>query len=82
MTSISGLPLVADSALPADVRTGSTKDKNDYKAALGFEQMLVQRLVQSMAGSGDDGDDTDNPLTSGPYASTLQTPRSSKPYSR
>lgn len=71
MTAISGLPTVADSALPADVRTGSAKDKDTYKAALGFEQMLVQQLVQSMAGDGDD--DQDNPLTSGPYASTLQS---------
>jgi Rod binding domain-containing protein len=71
MTAISGLPLVADSALPADVRTGSAKDKESYKAALGFEQMLVQQLVQSMAGDG--SDDQDNPLAQGPYASTLQS---------
>ena len=68
MTAISGLPTVADTALPADVRTGSTKAKENYKAALGFEQMLVQQLVQSMA-----GDDQDSPLAQGPYASTMQT---------
>jgi Rod binding domain-containing protein len=72
MTAISGLPIVADSALPADVRTGSANDKQNYKAALGFEQMLVQQLVQSMAGDGSD-DSQENPLAQGPYASTLQS---------
>ena len=68
MTQISGLPLVSDTALPADVRRGTSKDKENYKAALGFEQMLVQQVVQSMA-----GDDQDSPLAQGPYASTMQT---------
>jgi Rod binding domain-containing protein len=63
-----GLPVVADTALPADVRRGTAKDKEHYKAALGFEQMLVGQLVQSMV-----GDDKDSPLAQGPYASTLQT---------
>jgi Rod binding domain-containing protein len=66
--TISGLPIVADTALPTDVRRGTAKDKENYKAALGFEQMLVQQVVQSMA-----GDDQDNPLAQGPYASTLQS---------
>jgi Rod binding domain-containing protein len=68
MTSISGLPMVADSALPADVRRGTASDKQNYKAALGFEQVLIQQVVQSMA-----GDDQDSPLAQGPYASTMQT---------
>ena len=68
MSTISGLPIVADTALPADVRTGSTKAKENYKAALGFEQVLIQQVVQSMA-----GDDQDSPLSQGPYASTMQT---------
>ena len=67
MSAISGLPIVADSALPADVRRGTATQKQDYKAALGFEQMLVQQLVQSMT-----ADDQDSPLAQGPYASTLQ----------
>ena len=66
--SISGLPEVPATALPAGVRNGSADDKQAYKAALGFEQMLVGQLVQSMV-----GDDQDNPLAQGPYASTLQT---------
>ena len=59
--SIPGLPTVADSALPASVRTGSESDKQAYKAALGFEQM-----VTTMAG--DNG-----PLAEGPYAQQMQT---------
>jgi Rod binding domain-containing protein len=67
VTQISGLPIVPDTALPADVRRGTAKDKQNYKAALGFEQVLVQQVVQSMA-----GDDQDSPLAQGPYAATMQ----------
>lgn len=64
--TISGLPSVADSALPAAVRNGSAADKQAYKAALGFEQMLVEQMVQTMAGE-------DGPLSQGPYAQQMQT---------
>ena len=64
--SIPGLPSVADSALPAAVRKGSESDRQAYKAALGFEQMLVEQMVTTMAG--DNG-----PLAEGPYASQMQT---------
>jgi Rod binding domain-containing protein len=64
--TISGLPSVADSALPAAVRNGSATDKQAYKAALGFEQMLVEQMVQTMAGE-------DGPLSQGPYAQQMQT---------
>jgi Rod binding domain-containing protein len=67
MTQIPGLPIVSDTLLPASVRSGSASDKQHYKAALGFEQMLAQQLVQSMA-----GDDQDSPLAQGPYAATMQ----------
>jgi Rod binding domain-containing protein len=70
MSAISGLPVVPDTALPASVRSGSAADKQSYKAALGFEQMLVDQMVQSMAG---DSQDSDNPLTSGPYAQQMQS---------
>jgi Rod binding domain-containing protein len=66
MASVSRLPTVSDAGLPAAVRTGSAADKQAYKAALGFEQLLVDQLVKSMAG--DDG-----PLAEGPYAETMQT---------
>ncbi len=64
--TISGLPAVSDAALPAAVRTGSASDKEAYKAALGFEQMLVEQMVSTMAG--DSG-----PLSQGPYAEQMQT---------
>jgi Rod binding domain-containing protein len=70
VSSISGLPILNEAALPAGVRNGSAADKQAYKTALGFEQMLVDQMVKSMAG--DSG-----PLASGDYADTLQTSLSS-----
>jgi len=63
--TISGLPSVADSALPAAVRTGSESDKQAYKAALGFEQVLLNTLVGEMLPK-------DSTLTEGPYAAPMQ----------
>ncbi len=48
MTGISGLPQVADAALPRDVRSGTDADKKAYKAALGFEKVLLGQLVEEM----------------------------------
>ena len=70
MSAISGLPVVNEATMPADVRNGTAADKKAYKTALGFEQMLVDQMVQSMAG--DSG-----PLAEGDYAQTLQTSLSS-----
>ena len=64
MSAISGLPLVPESALPAAVRNGTAKDKEAYRAALGFEQILLGQLVKSMA--------SDGPLSEGPYAAPVQ----------
>ncbi len=61
---LSALPQVSESALPASVRTGTAKDKEAYRAALGFEQVLLGQLVKSMAPSG--------PLSEGPYAAPVQ----------
>lgn len=75
MTQIPGLPIVSDTLLPASVRSGSASDKQDYKAALGFEQLLVGRLVQTMVGtdtSAGDDDETANPMASGPMAGQMQ----------
>jgi Rod binding domain-containing protein len=60
----SALPPIDNSLLPADVRTGTTADKDRYKSALAFERQLVEQLTQSMAdttkaqdsGSSEDGD--------------------------
>ena len=48
---MSGLPAIAETALPRDVRTGSEADKRAYKAALGFEQVLMGELVSEMTKS-------------------------------
>jgi Rod binding domain-containing protein len=90
MTSIPGLPIVSDAQLPAAVRSGSDSDKDKYKTAMGFEQMLVGQLVQTMVGSdgaaadatgtGDDDDtalDTSDPMTSGPFSGQMQDALSS-----
>ena len=44
-----GWDLIPEAALPASVRTGTPKDKEAYRAALGFEQVLLGQLVKSMA---------------------------------
>jgi Rod binding domain-containing protein len=46
-----GLPAIADTALPAAVRAGSQADKQAYKTALGFEQVLLGQLVKEMTAS-------------------------------
>jgi hypothetical protein len=63
--TISGLPSVPATALPAAVRNGSDDDKQAYKAALGFEQVLLNTLVGEMLPK-------DSTLTDGPYASSMQ----------
>lgn len=50
-----GLPAISDTLLPREVRSGSTADKQAYKAALGFEQVLLGELVKEMAPSLTDG---------------------------
>jgi hypothetical protein len=62
--AINGLPPVPATALPAAVRNGSDSDKQAYKAALGFEQILLSQLVGEMLPKGT--------LTEGPYAAPMQ----------
>ena len=61
---LSSLPVVADTALPADVRQGSDKDKQTYQAALGFERQLLTQLTQAMVNTTQQGqessDDSDS----------------------
>jgi Rod binding domain-containing protein len=65
MSALDGLGLtIPQTALPADVRKGSEADQQSYKAALGFEQLLVRQLVGTMT--------QDGPLSDGPYAQTMQ----------
>ena len=64
LMAINGLPAVPTTALPAAVRNGSDDDKQAYKAALGFEQILLDQLVGEMLPKGT--------LTEGPYAAPMQ----------
>jgi hypothetical protein len=63
--SVPGLPSVPDTALPAAVRGGSERDKQDYRAALGFEQVLLGSLVQSIVPE-------DSELAGSPYAGAVK----------
>lgn len=47
----SGLPPINPAVLPADVRNGTPQHRQAYETALGFEQMLVEQLTQSLAAS-------------------------------
>jgi Rod binding domain-containing protein len=65
MSALAGLGTsIPATALPTDVRAGSKADQEAYRAALGFEQLLVKQLVGTMT--------KDGPLADGPYAQTMQ----------
>jgi hypothetical protein len=55
---LSALPAVPDTALPADVRSGSSDDKQTYKAALAFERQLLTQLLHGLDTSSDDSSDS------------------------
>ena len=59
------LDAISTFQLPADIRKQGTTAVNQYKAALGFEQMLVGQLVKSMVSESSD-------LGQGPYADSMQ----------
>ncbi len=44
---VDGLPAVPASALPADIRSAPRAEQETYKAALGFERLLVAQLAQA-----------------------------------
>ena len=56
---------ISNASLPADVRSAGVQAQKDYKAALGFEQMLVGQLVKEMVPK-------DSEMSDSPYASTMQ----------
>lgn len=58
MTGIDGLPAVPETAIPAGVH------KPTYRAALAFEQVLLDELVEQVVPEGT--------LTEGPYAATVR----------
>ncbi len=55
-TGIDGLPALPVSALPREVREGRAEDRGRYRAALGFERMLVAQLAQRVLPAGEDGE--------------------------
>jgi Rod binding domain-containing protein len=65
VSALSGLPAVPDTALPAAVRSGSAEDKQRYAAALGFEQVMLGQLVQSMVPE-------DSGMAAGPYGDAVR----------
>ena len=59
LDGLQSLPPLAEATLPREVREGSAEDRKMYRAALGFERMLVSQLTERMtdaaqSGSGDD----------------------------
>jgi hypothetical protein len=52
MSGLSALPSIPASALPAEVRAGSVSEQKAYRAALGFERILMGELVQDMTKAG------------------------------
>ncbi len=49
---LDALPAVPASALPAEIRKGSAEDQKAYRAALGFERLMLQNLVKDMTKAG------------------------------
>jgi hypothetical protein len=58
---VSTLPPISDTLVPADVRKAGGTDT--YKAALGFESMLLDRLSETLV--------RDSGLGSSPYGDTI-----------
>lgn len=70
---LSSLPIVPDTSLPSDVRTGTTQDKQTYQAALGFERQLLEQLTQSMVDTTQDGSDSSDDTDDGSDDSSMGT---------
>jgi hypothetical protein len=62
---LGSLPIVPETVLPPSVRDGSAQDKQQYRTALGFEQVLLGQLVQEMVPD-------DSELAQGPYADAVR----------
>ena len=54
---MTSLPPIDQALLPADIRAGSSDDRQRYSAALGFERQLVNELAKTMADTAKPGDD-------------------------
>jgi hypothetical protein len=58
------LPPIDQSTLPLDIQQGSDARKQAYTAGLGFEQMLVQQLTDSLVTDNEDALGGDSPYAS------------------
>jgi len=58
-SAVSGVPAVDTAAEPEWIRKGSAATQSDYRAALSFEQTLVEQLAKSMAATtGTEGEES------------------------
>ena len=64
MNPLDALPAITASALPAEIRKGSAENQKAYRAALGFERLMLQSLVEDMTKSGG--------LDDSPYAGAIE----------
>ncbi|HEX8105627.1 MAG TPA: hypothetical protein VF533_23630 [Solirubrobacteraceae bacterium] len=64
MSGLDALPAIPASAIPAEIRKGSADDQKAYRAALGFERLMLQSLVKDMTKSGG--------LDDSPYAGAIE----------
>ena len=62
--SLAGLPPIDQALLPADLRNAPAAQRDAYRSALGFEQLLVQQLTTSVADSTKDAFGGDSPYAS------------------
>jgi Rod binding domain-containing protein len=71
---MSGLELssISPAAIPADVRAAGTEAEETYKAALGFERMMLSQLTKSMFSSAEgEGDEEGQSAATGAYKEML-----------
>ncbi|HEY4280273.1 MAG TPA: hypothetical protein VGM91_18770 [Conexibacter sp.] len=61
---MSALPPIDQSTLPLDIQKGSQARRDAYTAGLGFEQMLVQQLTDSVTEDSQDAMGGDSPYAS------------------
>jgi Rod binding domain-containing protein len=60
---MSGIGPIDQALLPADVRTGSTQQREAYTAALGFERQLVEQLAKQLGATTGADDSKDSAAT-------------------
>jgi Rod binding domain-containing protein len=71
---MTGLPIIDQSLLPADVRQGTSADRKAYGAAMGFERALLGELTKVMAETAKPSDDDDSSQDAAAQAYQSQMP--------